>query len=260
MRANLRQRVEIAALAATLAFSPTGRCAMPSPDYARESRWAEQVAPSIMVGDAVWLKTPDRDRVLALFTPAQGTTQGAVVIVHGLGVQPDFGIIGELRGALAARGFATLSVQMPVLGAEALPSEDAPLFPIAGDRIDVAVAWLRARGMAPVAVVAHSMGAAMTNAWLARPHHEKIAAFVAMGLGEPFAASRLPPVLDIIAEHDLPPVLANAPLRALALPKNSCSATLRIAGADHFLDGHVPELVDAIAPFLTRAFGAECVK
>ena len=55
-------------------------------------------------------------------------------------------------------------------------------------------------------------------------------------------------------------VLANAPLRALALPKNFCSGTLRIAGADHFLNGHVAELADAIAPFLARAFGSECRK
>jgi len=42
------------------------------------------------------------------------------------------------------------------------------------------------------------------------------------------------------------------------LPKNSCSATLRIAGADHFLDGHASELADAIAPFLAQAFSAGC--
>jgi len=258
MLGNTRGRVAMAALAvmAAAALAPGARAQ--APDYAREARWAAQVAPSVMVGEAVWLKAPDRDRVLALFTPAQGVPKGGIVIVHGLGAQPDFGIVGELRGALAERGFATLSVQMPVLDADALPGEYAALFPIAGDRIDAAVEWMAAKNIAQVAVVAHSLGAAMANAWLARPQHAAVGAFVALGMGVPFAARRLPPVLDITAEHDLPPVLANAPLRALMLPKNSCSATLRIAGADHFLDGHASELADAIAPFVARAFSLDC--
>ncbi len=239
-----------------LAIAPLA-CALP-PDYGRETRWAEQVVPSVMVGDAVWLKTPDRERVLALFTPAQGTQLGGAVIVHGAGMQPDFGVVGELRGALAERGFATLSVQMPVLDADALGAEYAALFPAAGDRLDAAVAWLSARNIAPVAVVAHSMGAAMANAWLARAQHADVGAFVALGMSVPFAAKSLPPVLDVTAERDLPQVLANAPLRALALSPKSCSATLRIVGADHFLAGRIAELAGAIAPFLARAFGAQC--
>jgi hypothetical protein len=229
-----------------------------APDYAREQRLADQVAPSVMTGDPVWLEAPDRKRVLALFTPAQGTPVGAAVIVHGLGVQPDYGVVGELRGALAERGVATLSVQMPVLAADALPAEYTSLFPIAGDRIDVAVRWLTAKEQRPVAVVAHSLGAAMANAWLARPRHAPVAAFVAIGMGAPFATMTLPPVLDIVAEHDLAPVNANAPLRALALGTSACSSTRRVAGADHYLVGHGAELADAIVPFLVRASGEDC--
>lgn len=258
MRIGFFQVLRAASFGVALIASSAGVAA--TLDYAREARWADEVVPSVMVGDVVWLRTPDRDRVLALYTAAQGAAHGSVVVVHGIGVQPDFGVIGELRGALAERGFATLSVQMPVLDADALPSEYTALFPIAGDRIDAAVAWLRAKQPVPVGVVAHSMGAAMANAWLARPQHTEIGAFVALGMGVPFAATRLPPVLDITAERDLPAVLANAPLRALALPKNSCSATLRIAGADHFLERRGPEIADAIAPFLVRAFGARCAR
>jgi hypothetical protein len=228
------------------------------PDYAREARWADEVAPTVMVGDVVWLRTPDRERVLALYTKASGGVRGGVVIVHGLGVQPDFGVIGELRADLAARGYATLSLQMPVLAADALPAEYDALFPIAGDRIEAGVQWLAAKGVAPIGVVAHSLGAAMANRWLGRPRHAGVAAFVPIGMGVPWAAAQLPPVLDVTAEHDLPAVLGNAPLRALALPKARCSATLRIAGANHFLEGHGRELADAIAAFLARAFGADC--
>jgi predicted alpha/beta hydrolase len=211
-----------------------------------------------MVGDVVYLDAPDRKRVLALYTKAEGAEVGAAVVVHGLGVQPDFGVIGELRAALAERGVATLSVQMPVLGAEALPAEYTALFPIAGDRIDAAVRWLAAKEGRPVAVVAHSLGAAMANAWLARPRHAPVSAFVAIGMGVPFATTTLPPVLDVVAERDLASVRANAPLRALALGTAPCSATQKIAGADHYLVGHGADLAQAIVPFLVRASADGC--
>jgi hypothetical protein len=39
-----------------------------TPDYAREERWAQEIAPQVVVGDPVWLRTRDRARVLALYT------------------------------------------------------------------------------------------------------------------------------------------------------------------------------------------------
>jgi hypothetical protein len=248
----------VAAAFALMPVTSPAQAAAAKPDYARQARWADEVAPSVMVGDAVYLDMPDRPHVLALYTKASGAPVGAAVIVHGLGVQPDFGVIGELRGALAERGVSTLSVQMPVLGGDALPVEYTALFPIAGDRIDVAVHWLAAKEQRPVAVVAHSLGAAMANAWLARPEHAPVVAFVAIGMGVPFATMTLPPVLDIVAERDLAAVRSNAPLRALALGTSACSSTLKVAGADHYLVGHGADLADAIVPFLVRASSDAC--
>jgi hypothetical protein len=261
LRSEARPALRAILFAAAVALVPApsaAESASAQPDYAREARWADEVVPSVMVGEPVYLDMPDRPHVLALYTKASGLPVGAAVIVHGLGVQPDFGVIGELRGALAERGVATLSVQMPVLGADALPAEYPALFPIAGDRIDVAVRWLAAKEHRTVAIVAHSLGAAMTNAWLARPQHAPVVAFVAIGMGVPFATMSLPPVLDIVAERDLAPVRANAPLRALALGTSACSSTRKVAGADHYLDGHGAELADAIVPFLARASGDDC--
>jgi hypothetical protein len=36
------------------------------PDDARELRWAEEVAPQVVVGEVLWLATPQRAKVLAL--------------------------------------------------------------------------------------------------------------------------------------------------------------------------------------------------
>ena len=106
--------------------------AAPAIDDAREDRWASEVVPAIVVGDAVWLATPSRAKVLAILTlPARPPTAG-VIVVHGLGVHPDYGMIGGLRTLLADSGYATLAVQMPVLPLLPIGREGCCRVPSAG--------------------------------------------------------------------------------------------------------------------------------
>ena len=65
-------------------------------------------------------------------TMPSGAAAGGVVVVHGLGVHPDWGLIGGLRSGLADAGYVTLSVQMPVLAATATRDDYAPTLPEAG--------------------------------------------------------------------------------------------------------------------------------
>ncbi len=109
-------------------------------DYAREERWAQEIAPAIVVGDAVYLSTPSRPRVFAILTQPPGTPKGGAVIVHGLGVHPDWGLNGGIRTRLAEAGFVTLSVQMPVLAAGATRDDYRATLPEAGERIAAAIA------------------------------------------------------------------------------------------------------------------------
>ncbi|MEO9135399.1 MAG: DUF3530 family protein, partial [Casimicrobiaceae bacterium] len=143
------------AIAGLLVAYSTVAAAAVTPDAARERRWAEQVVPQLIVGDAVWLVTPHHPQVLALYTEPMSPTRNAVVIVHGLGVNPDWNLIGVLRMELAELGFATLSVQMPVLAADAPRTDYAAIFPDAGERLDAATEWLRARSYSRIAVVSH---------------------------------------------------------------------------------------------------------
>jgi pimeloyl-ACP methyl ester carboxylesterase len=231
-----------------------------APDLARERRWAEQVVPQVLVGDPVWLATPHHPRVLALFTEPVAATGNAIVVVHGLGVHPDWDLIGELRTLLAEFGFATLSVQMPVLAADASREDYATVFPDAAERLDAATDWLRAKGYARVGVVSHSMGAAMANAWLARRQRAAVDAWVPVGMLVDFAAPPQLPVLDVIAEHDFPEVLASAKKRASELRGDRCSGALVIDKSDHYFGGAVQRLAGAIRPFLERALGGDCAK
>ena len=254
-----RARRVCLALLIGCAASPCVRAADITPDAARETRWAEEVVPQVVIGDAVWLATRHRARVLALYaTPAGDDAKGAVIVVHGLGVHPDWNLIGELRSALVDRGFATLSVQMPVLAADAPREQYAALAPLAGERLDAALAWLRARGHSRIAVASHSMGAGMVNAWLAAPGRPRIDAWVPIGMLVHFARAPRVPVLDVVAERDFPEVLELAPRRSGELPRDRCSKTVSIADADHYMTGRTTPLADAIVTFLDTVFARRC--
>jgi len=229
------------------------------PDGAREDRWAAEVAPDVVVGNVVWLATASRPRVLAIYSePTSRPARAAVIVVHGMGVNPDWGVVGVLRSVLPDDGFATLSVQMPVLAADAPRSAYRALFPEANERLDAAYAWLSARGYARIAVVSHSLGAAMTDAWLAAPHPSPIAAWVPVGMPVPFSRPPREPVLDVVAEHDLADVVAAAPARRAELVHVRCSREVRMPGADHYFERGGRKLAAAIAAFLDEALAARC--
>jgi len=233
----------------------TATLAAAVPDDARESRWADEVAPQIVVGDAVWLATPHRARVLAIHATPSGSAKGAVIVVHGLGVHPDWGLIGEIRSALVDHGFVTLSIQMPVLAADAPRERYAELYAYAAERLDAAVAWLRAHGETHIGVLSHSMGASMVNAWMtAQP---RIDAWVPVGMLVPYAVKPTRPVLDVVGERDYPEVLHRVPSSS-GLPRDGCSGTATIGGADHFMSGRVPALIAQVTPFFERVFAGEC--
>jgi alpha/beta superfamily hydrolase len=233
-------------------------CVSHGADYAREERWAQEVVPALVVGDAVYLATPTRAKVLAILTEPTGPAKGGVVVVHGLGVHPDWGLIGGLRTGLAEAGYITLSVQMPVLAATATRDDYRETLPEAGDRVAAAILLLRGRSVAPIAIVSHSMGATMVNAYLARPDASPIAAWVPVGMFGGFAAPAREPVLDVIAEREIDLVAESAPARARTLPTDRCSRQVTIPGADHYFDDRQKELVAAIAAFIERVFVGAC--
>ena len=140
MNARARFLIAVFATAFATAFSIRGWAAEPAhaaraADYEREERWAQEVVPSIVVGDAVYLATPARAKVLAILTMPPRAAAGGIVVVHGLGVHPDWGLIGGLRTGLADAGYVTLAVQMPVLAASATRDDYAVTLPEAAERI-----------------------------------------------------------------------------------------------------------------------------
>jgi predicted alpha/beta-hydrolase family hydrolase len=221
-------------------------------DYAREQRWADEITPAILVGDPVQLALPSGRKFLGIYAP-NSKAQAGVIVVHGLGVHPDWGLINPLRSLLSEQGYATLSVQMPVLAAEARGDQYPPLFPEAAERIAVAVNYLRGKGHQKIAIVAHSLGARMTEVFLAQPGAPAVDAWVSIGIPGNFTTAFKVPVLDLYGEKDLPAILDSAAKRAAAIRNIRGSAQVSVAGADHFFNGMDKELVHSVKMFLDRA-------
>ena len=222
-------------------------------DYAREKRWADEVTPAIIVGDPVYLALKSGHRFLSIYTPATKALAG-VIVVHGLGVHPDWGLINPLRSQLADQGYATLSVQMPVLAADVRGDQYRPLFPEAAERLAAAVGFLRGKGHVKIAIVSYSMGSRMTNYFVNHAGDLKLDAWVAVGISGAFTEPQTFrfPVLDLFGERDLAAVLESAEKRAAALREHKGSAQVQVAGADHFFNTQESELVRNVRLFLDR--------
>jgi alpha/beta superfamily hydrolase len=222
-------------------------------DYEREKRWAAEIVPALVVGDAVQLKLPTGREFLGLYTEAN-PTKGAVLLVHGIGVHPDHGVIGVLRVALSEAGYTTLSIQMPVQKSDAVADDYFPaLFPEAVARIQAAADWLQAKGYARPVLLSHSMGSWMSNVYYERTTDAPFAAWICMGLSGGFGrmGNVKAPVLDLYGENDLPNVRRSDWRRRMTLGSIQGSRQIMIAGADHHYAGKEKELTAAIVAFLT---------
>lgn len=221
-------------------------------DFEREKRWSDEVLPSLVVGDAVWLPGPGGRKFLGLHAEVKDA-RAAVLLVHGVGVNPDFGIIGALRVSLADAGYATLSIQMPVQKSDAALGDYYPtVFPNAVERIRAGAGWLGDKGYKRLVLLSHSMGSWMSNVYYEETVAAPFAAWVCMGLTGGFGNLRNVnvPVLDIYGENDLPSVLRADWRRRIALNSIDGSAQVRIPGADHHFAGKLAELTAAIDRFI----------
>jgi pimeloyl-ACP methyl ester carboxylesterase len=218
-------------------------------DYEREKKWADEILPAVLVGDPVYLEQANHHKFLALFAPV-ADAKGAVVLVHGMGVHPDWGLIGMLRSQLADHGYATLSVQMPVLKVDATDEDYPPTFPEAADRISLAIDFLRKKGYRKIALVTHSLGSGMAAHYLNSAPKNAVDVWVAMGTPLVWEAEKVTlPILDLYGENDFPHVLAAAKDKALLL-KNPRSKQIAVPDADHFFAGKDDALLEHVKSYL----------
>lgn len=223
-----------------------------SADYAREKKWADEVLPAVLTGDPVWLELSAGHKFLTLYTEASNAKAG-LIVVHGMGVHPDWGLIAPLRQRLPDMGYATLSVQMPVLKADAKGNEYPPTFDEAAERIKTALDFMKAKGYKKIALVTHSMGCRMTARFLEKHPNANVDTWVAIGAPAALNYGKLKfPVMDLYGENDLPQVLEAAKTRAKGLSGNKKSMQVMAPKADHFFNGHDDQLVYLVRDYLDK--------
>ena len=240
--------MRVAGLFLVLAFWAATAAAQ---DYEREKRWAAEIVPNIVVGDAVQIPGVART-FLGVYTEVKDP-KAAILLIHGVGVHPDHGVIGVLRVALSEMGYATLSIQMPVQKADAALGDYYPsVFPEAVERIRSGARWLQGKRHRRVVLLSHSMGSWMSNVYHEQTPGAPFAAWVCMGLTGGFGGmgNVRAPVLDLYGENDLPQVLRADWRRRFTLNGIPGSKQVMIPGADHQYTGRETQLAAAIDEFL----------
>jgi len=222
--------------------------AFATPDYAREQRWADEVIPGLIVGEPIYLTQRNQHKFLGILAE-NSHNRIAVVVVHGMGLHPNWGMIGTLRQRLFDHGYTTLSIQMPILEADASYKAYPQLFPEAVERLQLAVYYLKQKGYQRVAIVSHSNGSRMSRVYMAS-NPTDVDAWAALSLtqGDSFAGINIP-VLDLYGENDLPHVLS-ATIKRKNSFKNKSSRQRVITDADHFFNGQEELMLRSVQEFL----------
>ena len=241
-------------------------------DIAREQHMGEEVLASLLVGEPLWLvadvpvvnAAPFKRRFLGLLAeppvPARANAT-AFLLLHGVGTNPDHGVVGVLRQRLAEAGDATLSIQLPVLDWAATSDEYYPIaYPEAKARIGVAWNWLQQRGYRRLVLLSYGLGSRMANYWLTEPLPNAAAtttpsspaAWITVShWGQYWNAERLRvPMLDVVAQIDVMQALAGAPSRGALLAGRPGSRQATLANADAEYNGQEARLLALIRGFL----------
>ncbi len=235
-----------------LLFSTT----LSASDLAKEKRWASQVEDALLDGEAVYLNDGKSD-FLAIETRAEDPKDVGIIIMHGIGIHPDWEtIIRPLRVELAEAGWNTLSLQMPILSNDATGEDYAPLMKEVPARIDAGIRQLFKNGAKKIVLVAHSLGTSMTNYYLTHKKIYKeaqtetpIVAYIAIGMGagsEAALQKMTLPIHDLYGEKDLPNIVASAAARKVAAKHNKHYTQQKVAGANHFFEDQDEDLVKAV--------------
>ncbi|MDX1344783.1 MAG: DUF3530 family protein, partial [Sedimenticolaceae bacterium] len=152
-------------------------------DLEREQRWQQQVEDNLFDGETIMLNDGSID-FLGIYTEtSEAQPEGAVLLLHGRGVHPDWPqVISPLRTRLPEQGWTTLSLQMPVLDPQAKLDAYVPLFDEALGRIEAGIDFLQEQGFDRIVLLGHSMGNGMATHYLATTRDPRVKAFIGVGM------------------------------------------------------------------------------
>jgi hypothetical protein len=234
------------------------------PDTAREQAIVDAISGRVPA-DEVMLLEVEKAKVLALYREQTGwVARGAVLLLHPMDDTADEpGLIHALRTELPEAGWATLSLQLPVLPAGSPREAYGGTQELAQKRIAAALARLAEKKPEAIAIVGQELGAAL--ALSAGANAKEVKGVVALSLSSaeglnppavtvPAMETLKLPVLDIsgefadAAQRNLVDQRANA---ARAAQHVGYSQTT-VPGVDDMLGGATDIVVARVRAWLTR--------
>lgn len=234
-------------------------------DFLYEKQLSESVAESITDGEPVWLNLSQRS-FLSLYLEAETKlVQGAVLIVPGISGHADSqGLVHGLRTAFPAKGWTSMSLQMPVRHPGDHFESYLSLVKGSGARIRSAIDYLTAMKVENVVLIGHGLGALMALDYMAGIKKPDITALVLIGMpvldekqiGIPLVATLKEieiPVLDVYASRDLDTVITSVGTRRQSLKENEFFRQMVIEGANHEFQNDSDLLFKRIYSWITRS-------
>lgn len=250
-----------------------------------EKHWAEQLRDKIISGRPVDLplasSASEESSFFAIFSPhTTAKPKGAIIIMHSSGAHPDRkDVIQPLRINLPDKGWATLSIQLPLTASDT-KSEEADFqskkqaIAASLPRIDEAVKFLKSESYHPVVLLSHGFGSLMALNFLqlkmgenpAKSPDGSLLISGAVIIGTPSYGTAIPlnspaliekmqgPLLDIFGSNDLDTVLRSAKARKTAAHKteNRQYRQVETIGADHIYSALDEELLAYISAWLNK--------
>ncbi|MEW8505555.1 MAG: alpha/beta fold hydrolase [Candidatus Thiodiazotropha sp.] len=232
-------------------------------NLSREMRISEGLEARVSEGDAIWLEADSRPFLAIHRESSASVRHGGAILLHDSNTHADWHeVIKPLRRQLAARGWVTLSLQLP-LGDPATPANSASLFSLSRPRIQAAIEFLKGQQVEETVLIGHGLGGAMAMDFMIS-QGEGILGLVAIGITsgsegqedsvtQALEATQVP-ILDLYGSQDLPGVVESARVRQTLAARSGRIRYRqeRVAGADHFFSGMQEELNSRVAAWLRQ--------
>lgn len=237
---------------------------LPAAGSDREQQLAERLSVAVGAGEPVRLRADGE--FLGLYHAALGRLpRRAVVVVHNMGGHPDWPeVVAPLRTGLPAGGWSTLSLQMPLLTAQAPADDYGATLDRAARRIDAGVMFLRQKGYSHVVVLGYGFGASQALAYMADKNDADglvMLGILAREYLKPavdipaLLAGVEAPILDIYGGRDFPEVVERADRRRQAARESAAEYSRRVVeGADHYFTDRQSRLLELLQEWLQTTF------
>lgn len=222
-----------------------------------------QLIRSHSLDGVVWLDAGKKTFLALYQEPPIANSLQAAIILHSMGMHADWpGVVTSMRKQIPKAGWATLSVQLPLLDPQIGYAEYGNTFKEANNRVRASIRYLQDRGYTDIVVIGYSFGATSAINYLVT-YDSVIKALVGISMQphlflkpkydliQKISDIKIP-ILDVFGSKDFSGVIRSSDDRRLAAIKggNSAYNQVIISSANHYFTGRENDLMYAIINWL----------